>query len=128
MQTHTSTSGNATLKLWGHGRVAAHLEVERYPLWAWMARVGVFLLIWIVGSVVTLVFTFDPFVASFPFMLGLGLVYRGIRGRYRVRSFAGACPRCSNQLELKPGSKINLPHRLDCFACHFEPELHLGLH
>jgi hypothetical protein len=116
---------NATLRLWGHGRVAAQLDVERYPVWTWIARVGLFTCVWFVGTVLTLIVTFDPFVASFPFVLGLGLVYRGIKGRYRVRAFQGACPRCHRALDLKAGSKISLPHQLDCFNCHFEPELHL---
>jgi hypothetical protein len=122
---HQNTAARATLRIWGHTRVEAKLEVERYPFWAWIGRVALFAVIWIVGTFLTLVLTFDPFVASFPFVLGIGLVYRGIRGRYKVRAFSGVCPRCRNTLDLKPGSKINLPHRLDCFKCHFEPELHL---
>jgi hypothetical protein len=120
-----TSPSTATLHIWGHQRVPARLDVERYPLWAWIARIACFAAAWIVTSVLTLVITFDPFIASFPFAIGLGLVYRAIRGRYRVREFAGTCPRCESALELKPGSKINLPHRMDCFRCHFEPELHL---
>jgi hypothetical protein len=116
---------NATLRLWGHGRVAAELDVERYPVLTWIGRIVLFAAVWLVGTALTLIITFDPFVASFPFVLGLGLVYQGIKGRYRVRAFRGACPRCSHALDLKAGSKINLPHQLDCFNCHFEPELHL---
>lgn len=122
---HTPTAANATLRIWGHARVGARLEVERYPAWAWLSRIVLFAVGWIVGTFLTLVFTFDPFVASFPFVLVLGLVYHGIKGRYRVRAFSGECPRCKHELDLKPGSKINLPHRLDCFKCHFEPELYL---
>ncbi len=43
--------------------------------------------------------------------------------RYRVRWFAGQCPRCSRDLELPRGAAINLPHALTCFHCHFEPRL-----
>ena len=43
--------------------------------------------------------------------------------RYRVRWFAGQCPRCGHDLELPRGTAINLPHTLTCFHCHFEPEL-----
>jgi hypothetical protein len=43
--------------------------------------------------------------------------------RYRVRWFAGLCPRCGHGLELPSGTAINLPHSLTCFHCHFEPQL-----
>lgn len=115
----------AVIRLRGHQPRAAHLEVSRYPAWAWLGRIVLFVLCWIVGTWVTLVFTFDPFVASFPFVLGLGLVYHGIRGRYQVRAFHGACPRCEGDLRLDAGSKINLPHPMVCYACHHEPELEL---
>jgi hypothetical protein len=120
-----ATGPNATLRIWGHARVAARLDVDRYPFWAWVGRITLFTGVWKVGTLLTLVITFDPFVAMFPFVLGIGLIYHGVKGRYRVRQFRGVCPRCRNELELKPGSKIALPHRLDCFRCHFEPELHL---
>jgi hypothetical protein len=115
----------ATIWLWGHERRTAELQVVRYSPLKWAARILLFTMIWIIGSAATLIMTFDPFVASFPFVLGIGLVYHGVRGRFRVLSFAGSCPRCANDLHLKPGSKIPLPHRLDCFHCHFEPELRL---
>jgi len=122
---HTPGVQNATLRIWGHERVAARLDVERYPVWAWVARVVGHACAWIGGTLATLIFTFDPFIACFPFAIGLGLLYRAVRGRYRVCAFSGECPRCRNTLHLKSGSKIDLPHRLDCFHCHFEPELHL---
>jgi hypothetical protein len=123
---NASHTPKATLWIWGHRRVEAHLEVERYPLWAWVARVAAFILAWALGTFLTLILTFDPFIATFPFVVGIGLVHRAFRGRYRVNAFSGTCPRCDNALDLKPGSKISLPHRLDCFRCHFEPELRLG--
>lgn len=122
----TGEGGKATLWLWGHKRVPVELEVERYPFVAWAGRVLGLVVGWIVATVATLVGTFDPFIACFPFVIGLGMIRRGIRGRYRVRSFAGSCPRCDSALHLAPGSRISLPHRFDCFRCHFEPELHLG--
>jgi hypothetical protein len=122
----TETAGTATIRLSGHPPVGAELAVRRYPTWAWIGRVITFALAWVASTVVTLVLTFDPFVASFPGVLGMGLVYRGVRGRYRVDHFEGACPRCTGPLRLEPGSKIGLPHRFDCYGCHFTPELHLG--
>jgi hypothetical protein len=116
----------ATIRLWGHGRVDARLVVDRYPGWAWAARIVGFSLIWTVGTIVTLIVTFDPFVACFPLVLGAGLVYRGVRGRYTVREFEGHCPRCRSTLDLPAGSKIPLPLVVPCYSCHFEPQIHLG--
>lgn len=114
---------NAVVRLRGHQARNAHLEVSRYPTLAWLARIVLYLFFWIAGTWAVLVFTFDPFVASFPFVLGIGLVYHGIKGRYQVRSFRGECPRCDAELKLDAGSKINLPHPMVCYACHHEPEL-----
>lgn len=116
----------AVIRLRGHQARPAHLEVSRYPTWAWLGRILLYLLVWVVGTWATLVFTFDPFVASFPFVLGLGLVYHGIKGRYQVHAFQGACPRCEEALKLDAGSRINLPHSMVCYACHHEPELVVG--
>lgn len=121
MRLNQQTYPTAVVRLRGHGAVPAHLDAARYPLWAWMARVVAFTLCWLVGSWLTLVLTFDPFVASF--VLGMGMVWRGIRGRYAVRAFQGACPRCRHPLEIRPGSKISLPFPMTCYSCHHEPEL-----
>lgn len=121
----SETSG-ALIRLRGHGTAAAELRATRYPRGAWLARIFLFAMAWIVGTVLTLVLTFDPFVASFPFVLGIGLVYHGIRGRYRVEAFRGRCPRCKGELRIRPGSKISLPHPMTCYECHHEPELTLG--
>ncbi len=116
-------AGTAVIHLRGHGAVPAHLEVSRYPAPAWLGRIALFLVCWLGGSWLTLAFTFDPFVACFPFVLGMALVHHGVRGRYTVLSFHGACPRCGEALTLKRGSKIGLPHPMTCYACHHEPEL-----
>lgn len=57
------------------------------------------------------------------FVAGLYLAHRFWTGRYRVRTFAGSCPRCGRWLRLPSGSKINLPHTFTCYGCHFEPSL-----
>jgi hypothetical protein len=44
-------------------------------------------------------------------------------GRYRVLWFMGVCPRCGKHLRIASGTRIQLPHTLTCFACHFEPVL-----
>jgi hypothetical protein len=123
--THAGSEQESTAvaRVWGHGRVPVHLEIERYPTWAWILRVTLRVIGWIVITALTLIITFDPFIASFPFVIGIGLIYSSIRGRYLVRSFNGNCPACAKALALAPGSKINLPHELTCFGCHFAPEL-----
>lgn len=116
----------AVVHLRGHAATPAHLDVERFPLLAWVARIVRYVVGWLGTTWLTLVLTFDPFVASFPFVIGMGLVYRTVRGRYRVNAFRGVCPRCSTELKLDPGSKIPLPYPLVCYACHHEPELRVG--
>ncbi len=124
-----ATSGSAVLVpsarvvLGGHPSRPAHLEAVRYPFWARLVRTVGFAVGWVVSTVLTLGFTFDPFVASFPFVLGASMVYRSWRGRFRVEAFRGACPRCGGELALKEGSKVDFPHGLTCYACHHEPEL-----
>jgi hypothetical protein len=61
------------------------------------------------------------------FVAGVYLPYRLWTSRYEVRSFSGYCPRCGRPLELPAGSKIDLPHVLTCFNCHFEPVLEVSL-
>jgi hypothetical protein len=54
---------------------------------------------------------------------GFFLARRQWIGRYRVRSFAGICPRCGAPLSMGVDHTISLPHTLTCFHCHFEPRL-----
>lgn len=116
----------AVVHLRGHVATPAHLEVSRFPRLAWLARIARYAVGWLGTTWLTLVLTFDPFVASFPFVIGLGLVYRAVRGRYRVNAFHGVCPRCATTLELEPGTKIPLPYPLVCYSCHHEPELRVA--
>ena len=119
---HTITAP-ARITLFGHQSRPAHLEVVVYPAWARFARTAGYFLLWIVATILTLVFTFDPFVGSFPFVIGAWLVYRSWKGRYHVKFFRGACPRCDQDIPVRTGSKIDLPCSLVCYNCHFEPEL-----
>jgi hypothetical protein len=121
--TGTGEQTSAQLWIWGHERVPAELEVERYSTVAWIGRIVTRVVAWVVGTVLTLVITFDPFIATFPFVIGIGVIYRSVRGRHLVRRFRGECPACRRELVIEPGSKIDLPHTLTCFGCHFEPEL-----
>jgi hypothetical protein len=120
------TSESAVVHLRGHGSTPAVLAVSRYSVVGWSIRVVRYVAGWLGVSGATLIFTFDPFVASFPFVIGLGYVYRTVRGRYHVRHFEGNCPRCSARLALKPGSKIPLPYDLVCYSCHHEPQLRIA--
>ncbi|HLL46916.1 MAG TPA: hypothetical protein VK399_09395 [Longimicrobiaceae bacterium] len=113
----------ARIVLGGHPSRPARLVARRYPGWARLARTLAFVVLWIASTLGTLVFTFDPFVASLPFLMGISFVYRSWKGRFRVEEFQAACPRCGEELKLKPGSKIDLPHPLVCYHCHHEPEL-----
>lgn len=116
----------AVVHLRGHTPTAAHLEVARFPAVAWIGRIVLHVLGWLVSTAATLLITFDPFIASFPLVIGLAMVYRSVRGRYRVDAFRGTCPRCAGELELKPGTRIPLPYPVVCYRCHHEPELRIG--
>lgn len=63
-----------------------------------------------------------PWVAT-SFVVGLFLARRRWKGRYRVHSFAGICPRCGASLSMGIDHLISLPHTLTCYHCHFEPRL-----
>lgn len=67
-----------------------------------------------------------PWLAT-AFIAGAFLAYRSWTGRYRVRSFAGICPRCGSPLSLGSDRIVDLPHTLTCYSCHFEPCLEVAL-
>jgi hypothetical protein len=115
----------AVVHLRGHGATSAEIQLTKYSLGSWVARILRYVFGWIAATLVTLVITFDPFVASFPFVIGLGFIYHTVRGRYHVHHFRGVCPRCGQEIEVRSGSKIPIPYGLDCFNCHHEPELRL---
>jgi hypothetical protein len=51
---------------------------------------------------------------------GAFLAHRFWHGRFVVRYFAGPCPRCGRHLRIAAGERIDLPHLVTCFGCHFE--------
>lgn len=114
---------SARIVLGGHPTRPARLVARRYPVWARMVRTLAFVVLWVGSTAGTLIFTFDPFVATFPFAIGVSFVYKSWKGRFRVEDFEAACPRCGEGLLLKPGSRISLPHPMVCYSCHHEPEL-----
>jgi hypothetical protein len=123
MKSATSAAPHALIRLWAHHPGPARVELQYRPT---PGRVVRALLSWVIcwGAL--------PFVLWIPphypwgaiaFVAGIYLPYRFWTGRYVVHAFAGCCPRCGYRLQLGRGSKIDLPHTLTCFHCHFEPRL-----
>lgn len=113
----------AHVDLWGYPARPAHLQIHVSSLGARLIRTVSALLLWASSTALTFVLTFDPFLVSFPLTIGAWGTWRSWRGRFRIHSFEAGCPRCGQPLELRPGSRIDLPCSLVCFRCHFEPEL-----
>lgn len=127
MSLHTPDHPNAWIVLPGHRDAPARLTVERYSTLARFYRTVMYGLLWIGGSVATFFITlFDPFLSCMPVFVGAVMTYRSWRGRFKVTEFRGACPRCAEPLDLKPGSKIDSPHHLVCYSCHHEPYLYVA--
>jgi hypothetical protein len=116
----------ARLALVFHAPTIARLEVVYQPVWGRLVRAFLgWLLCWGVLPILVWVPPHYPWVLA-AFVAGIYLPIRIWNGKYLVRSFAGFCPRCGRSLELGRGSKINLPHTLTCFGCHFEPVLEVA--
>jgi hypothetical protein len=127
MSTQTTDRPTAWIILPGHRDAPARLTVERYSAFARFYRTMLYGLMWIGGTVATLLVTLgDPFVTCIPFFVGAVMTYRSWLAKYRVMDFHGACPRCQTALPLKPGTKIGSPHHLVCYSCHHEPDLYLA--
>lgn len=113
----------ASLTLRAHHPAPARVELVPRPAAGRALRAVISLVVcW--GSI--------PFLLWFPphypwlvtaFILGPYLAVRSWTGRYRIRSFAGICPRCGSPLSLGVDRTVDLPHTLTCFSCHFEPRL-----
>lgn len=114
---------HALLRLGAHHPGPARVELEYRPASGRAARA---LLVWAIcwGALPFLVWVppHYPWVTA-AFLAGIYLPFRIWTGKYVVWAFAGACPRCGRPLALGAGSKIDLPHTLTCFGCHFEPRL-----
>ncbi len=117
----------AFVTLPGHRPAPARVELVYRPA-AWRGARAMLLLVFFWGMV--------PLAAAIPphypwalasLAAGAYLSHRAWTGRFRVRAFAGSCPRCARELELRPGTGISLPHALTCFTCHFEPQLEVVL-
>jgi hypothetical protein len=111
----------------GHRDVRARVQVVADSASARLSRTVLFALLWGAATVAAFFVTlFDPFLSSIPLLVGLTSTWRSWRGRFRVLRFDGACPRCSEPIALREGSRIGSPHGLVCYSCHHEPELHLA--
>jgi hypothetical protein len=118
---HLAPTAHLTLR--AHSPAPARVELIYNPfagralrtlLWLALCWGAIPLLMWVPPHY--------PWVTS-AFFLGCYLSFRSWTGRYRVRSFAGICPRCGSPLSLGIDRVIDLPHTLTCFHCHFEPRL-----
>lgn len=127
METPPAAQPTAWIILPGHPDAPAHLSVVRYSQLARLYRTTLYAFLWIGSTMVTFLITlFDPFMTAMPLFLGAVMTFKSWRGRFRVTAFEGACPRCHEPIQLKPGSKIGSPHHLVCYSCHHEPELYLA--
>jgi hypothetical protein len=117
----------ARIVLAGHADRPARVEAAEVSFRARVMRTLVTAGVW--GSISTAVFfitVFDPFMTSMPTLVGAMAVYRSWKGRLRIRSFHGGCPRCGAEISIKANARISTPHPLVCYACHHEPELVFG--
>lgn len=111
----------------GHPDAPAQVTVVGYSRVARLWRTAWYAFLWVTSTIGMFFITlFDPFMTAMPLFVGGVMTYRGWRGRFRVMEFTGACPRCREPINLKPGSKIGTPHHLVCFSCHHEPHLYLA--
>jgi hypothetical protein len=114
------------LTLSGHVPAPARVEIVRVPL----LRRGALTLASALGfwGLAVVLIVLPPHYPYFLGALAFGVYfpYRFWTGKYRVRAFAGICPRCGGHLQLAPGTRIDLPLTVTCFACHFEPVLEIS--
>jgi hypothetical protein len=115
---------SAHVVLPGHADTVARIDVDEVPFRARVLRTLALAGAW--GSISAAMFfitVFDPFMTSMPVLVGAVTVWRNWKGRYRVRAFQGACPRCGAGIRMKPNARVGVPHPLVCYECHHEPQL-----
>ena len=111
------------LTLAGHPPVEGVAKLEFRPRSVRVTRAAVSLLgFWLLAPIVFFLPPHIPWAAG-AFLAGLFFGYRNLRGTFIVHSFTAPCPRCQSPLVIAPGEKIRSPHTLDCYNCHFSPEL-----
>lgn len=127
MEHGTAPAPLAILTLPGHRPAPARVELVYRPTGGRMARaLACLLFFWGILPLVVWIPPHYPWALG-SFAAGAYLAHRAWTGRFRVRAFAGICPRCERELSLPPGTGISLPHTLTCYACHFEPQLRVVL-
>ena len=119
--THAPTTARLVLR--GHEPRPATLDVEyRSPRTratkALLSLVG----FWVLAPLVFLLPPHIPWGVG-AVLAGMYFGYRHWTGEYVVHRFEGSCPRCGSALSLPPGSRIKLPHAMNCYQCHHEPVL-----
>lgn len=122
----STVSESARLTLAGHEPVAAQATVVYRPARERTTRALIALLgFW---ALVPIVFFIPPHIpwALIAFVCGIYFSIKQWRGEYIVQSFTGECPRCHSPLTIAPGTRIRLPHKIDCFNCHHEPSLEVA--
>lgn len=116
----------AWLRLSGHEPVPARLDVVHRARRTRMVGGLLSLLgFWALAPLVALLPPHVPWLLG-ALAAGVYFGYKQWNGEYEVRAFAGECPRCRAALAIAPGTRIRLPHRIDCFHCHHEPSLQLA--
>jgi len=120
-------SPNARLILAGHQAVPARLDATARPTRTRAIRAVLWLVgLWVLAPVVFFIPPHIPWVLG-AFFGGIYMAYTQWNGHFIVNHFEGSCPRCSNPLTIKPGTKIRLPHRMTCYNCHQQPTLEANL-
>lgn len=119
-----SAAVSAHLVLPGHADTLARVDVYAVPFRARLLRTMAMAGVWgAISAAMFFITVFDPFMTSMPVLVGAVTVWRNWKGRFRVRSFHGHCPRCAAELRVKPNARVGVPHPLVCYACHHEPQL-----
>ncbi|HEX7049298.1 MAG TPA: hypothetical protein VF188_03715 [Longimicrobiales bacterium] len=115
-------------KLWlaGHPSTPARLEVIYQPKSTRVTNAILALVLsWLAIPIVVFIPPHFPWVLG-AFGYGIFAAWKYGRGEYVVRSFAGECPRCHEELSIKPKTRLKTPYKLTCYKCHFEPVLVMG--
>ncbi len=122
-ETAGAISPPAYIELWGFPRTPARVVViPRSAGWRIGHALGSLLLCWACIGIVMWVPPHFPWILT-AFFLGIFFFVKYIRERYTLVELEGRCPKCGAALTLKKPTRLGLPHRLHCSACHQGPLL-----
>ncbi len=117
----------AVIDLWGFPRTPARvLVIPRSAGWRIGHAVGSLLLCWACIGIVMWIPPHFPWILT-AFFLGIFFFQKYIRQRYTLVELAGTCPKCGSPLTVKKPTRLGLPHRLHCNACHQAPLLRVDV-